>query len=117
MTSMTTNIFDPCIYCGDFTAFGSVREDGSLIGKFVNRIPADREDEETGEYLDGYACAECAGFECDECDKPIYLDCETRVEFQDDGGKFHYGNYHTECYDEMKHGKANYGENIPMEGE
>jgi hypothetical protein len=39
------------------------------------------------------------------------------VEFQDDGGKFHYGNYHTECYDEMKHGKANYGENIPMEGE
>jgi hypothetical protein len=34
------------------------------------------------------------------------------VEFQDDDGKFHYGNYHTECYNEAKHGKANYGENI-----
>jgi hypothetical protein len=109
---VTTNIFDPCIYCGDFTAFGSVREDGTLIGKFVNRIPADREDEETGEYKDGYACAECAGFECDECATAIYLDCETRVEFQDDDGKFHYGNYHTECYNEAKHGKAEYGENI-----
>jgi len=112
MTSMTTNIFDPCIYCGDFTAFGSVREDGTLIGKFVNRIPADTTDEETGEYKDGYSCAECAGFECDECDKPIYLDCETRVEFQDESGEYHYGNYHTECYNETKHGKAEWGENI-----
>jgi len=105
-------IADPCIYCGDSTAFGSTREDGTLIGKFVNRIPADREDEETGEHLDGYACAECAGFECDECDESIYLDCETRVDFVDDSGKFHYGNYHTACYDEAKHGKANHGENI-----
>ena len=109
---MTTNIFDPCIYCGDFTAFGSVREDGSLVGKFINRIPADTTDEETGEYKDGWACAECAGFDCAECDTAIYLDCETRVDFQDESGKFHYGNYHTECYNESKHGKANYGENI-----
>ena len=109
---VTTSIFDPCIYCGDFTAFGSVREDGSLVGKFVNRIPATSWDEETDEHLDGYACGECAGFECAECRKQIYIDCETRVEFQDDDGKFYYGNYHTECYDEAKHGKANYGENI-----
>ena len=57
MISMTT-IIDPCIYCGDSTAFGSTYADGSLIGKFVNRVPADREDEFTGEYFDGYACAE-----------------------------------------------------------
>ena len=97
---MMTTTNDPCIYCGDPTAFGSTRED-----------------EETGEYKDGYACAECAGFGCDECDKPIYLDCETRVDFQDESGKFHYGNFHTECYEETKHGKAKYGENIPMKGE
>ena len=114
---MTTITNDPCIYCGDPTAFGSTYKDGSLVGKFVNRIPADTEDEETGEYKDGYACAECAGFGCDECDEAIYLDCETRVDFQDESGKFHYGNFHTWCYDEKKHGKANYGENIPMEGE
>lgn len=64
-------MIDNCIYCGMSTAFGS--------GRFVNRIPADRELYETGEYLDGYACAECAGYECDECGKQIYLDCETRV--------------------------------------
>ena len=111
----TTSIFDPCIYCGDFTAFGSVREDDSLVGKFINRIPADTMDEETGEYKFGWACAECAGFDCDECGKAIYLDCETRVDFQNEGGKFYYGNYHTECYNEAKHGKAEYGENIEEE--
>jgi len=101
---MTTITNDPCIYCGDPTAFGSTHEDGSLVGKFVNRIPADTEDEETGEYKDGYACAECAGYGCDEC--------ETRVDFQDESGKYHYGNFHSECYNEAKHGKAEYGENI-----
>jgi hypothetical protein len=49
---------------------------------------------------------------CDECDTQIYLDHETRVEFEDEDGKYHYGNYHTECYDESKHGIATYGENI-----
>ena len=110
-----TTITDPCIYCGESTAFGATRKDGSLIGKFVNRIPAEYEDYETREFMEGYACAECAGFECDECDKQIYLDCETRVEFMDEDGNYHYGNYHTECYDEAKHGKANYGENITGE--
>lgn len=102
---------DLCIYCGESTAFGAKRDDGSLICKFVNRIPADIDDFETGEYRDGWACAECAGFQCDECGKGIYLDCETRVEFFDNGN-YHYGNYHTECYNEAKHGIANYGENI-----
>ena len=40
------------------TAFGH--------GKFVNRIPCD----------DGWGCAECSGYECDRCDKQIYLDCD-----------------------------------------
>ena len=101
---MTTN--DNCVYCGESTAFGATRADGSLIGKFINRIPVDN-----GEW-DGWGCAECSGFECDECEKQIYLDHETRVEFEDEDGKYHYGNYHTECYDESKHGIANYGENI-----
>ena len=100
---MTT---DNCVYCGESTAFGATREDGSLIGKFINRIPVDN-----GEW-DGWGCAECSGFECDECEKQIYLDHETRVEFEDEEGKYHYGNYHTECYNESKHGRANYGENI-----
>jgi hypothetical protein len=97
-------ITDPCIYCGESTTFGATHPDGTLIGKFINRVPAD---------LDGFACGECAGFECDECDAQIYIDCETRVEWEEDeNGKFHYGNYHTECYNETKHGKAKYGENI-----
>ena len=93
---MTMTETDDCVHCGRPTAFNS----GS--GLFVNRLPTD----------DGWACAECAGFECDECDEPIYLDTETRVEFEDKDGKFHYGNYHTACYNEAKHGQANYGENI-----
>lgn len=92
-----------CVYCGESTEFGAVRSDGTLIGKFVNRIPVD-----TGD-IDGWGCAECSGFECDECEKQIYLDTEVRVEFVDEDGKYHYGNYHHDCYDEKKHGEANYG--------
>ncbi len=83
---------DQCVYCERSTAFNSGE------GLFVNRIPSD----------DGWACAECAGFECDECDKQIYLDTETRVDYTDSEGVFHYGNYHEECYDEKKHGEKEY---------
>ena len=100
---------DNCIYCGESTAFGATREDGSLIGKFVNRIPAEYDDYEARESKYGYACAECAGFECDECEKQIYLDHEVRVEFVDEAGKYRYGNYHADCYNESKHGEASYG--------
>ena len=93
---MTT---ETCVYCGESTEFGATRADGTLIGKFVNRIPID----------DGWGCAECSGFECDECDKQIYLDTEVRVEFVDEDNNFHYGNYHAECYDPKKHGEASYG--------
>jgi hypothetical protein len=81
---------DPCVHCERSTAFGAGN------GLFVNRIPAD----------DGWACAECSGFECDECGETIYLDCEIRVDYEDDNEEWHYGNYHEECYNEAKHGKA-----------
>ena len=86
---MITTI-DPCVYCQRSTAFGS--------GLFVNRIPVD----------DGWGCAECSGFECDECGKQIYLDTEVRVESVK-GHIYNYGNYHTECYNKTKHGEASWG--------
>jgi hypothetical protein len=67
-----TKIIDPCIYCGVWTAFG--------YGHFVNRLSVD----------EGYACAECAGFSCDYCDKQIYLDNDVC----DENG---YGHYHASC--------------------
>lgn len=92
-------IIDPCTYCGESTAFGATRSDGSLIGKFINRIPVD----------DGWGCAECSGFECDECEKQIYLDHEVRVDFTDPiTGKYRYGNYHEECYTAEIHGPCEY---------
>lgn len=51
---------DTCIDCGASTAWGS--------GKYVNRVPAD----------DGYLCADCLSFECDECGTLIELDTEIR---------------------------------------
>ena len=96
-TEQETVVVDPCVYCGRSTAFGAG------FGLFVNRIGGDFMNEE-GETIDGWACAECAGFDCDECEKQIYLDCEIRVEFTDEDGKYHYGNYHEECYNSEKHG-------------
>ena len=82
-------VVEPCVYCGRSTAIGS--------GLFVNRIGADRDDFYSGAYIDGYACAECAGFTCDECDESIYLDTEVRTK--------DYGNYHEHCYNQSKHGE------------
>ena len=89
METSTKTVKDPCIWCGESTAFGS--------GRFVNRIPSDRDDEEST--LDGWACAECAGYECDECGEQIYVDEEIRVDHLDQ-----YGNYHEDCYSQTKHG-------------
>ena len=83
---------EDCIYCQRSTALGSGE------GLFVNRISAD----------DGWACAECAGYECDECRQNIYLDTEVRVDYEKDG-KYHYGNYHEDCYNEAKHGPKAWG--------
>ena len=65
------NTIDPCEICSESTAFGS--------GNFVNRIG----------YNDGWACADCAGYECDACDRQIYLD----EDYDIDGD----GHYHEEC--------------------
>ena len=57
---------DPCVFCGEPTAFGS--------GRFVNRVPADN-----GEDV-GFACAECLMYDCDRCDKPIGFDEDITAE-------------------------------------
>ena len=57
-------IIDPCFHCGESTAFG--------YGKFVNRLGWIEDD------FDGWACAECAGYECRVCEKQIYLDEDRR---------------------------------------
>lgn len=99
---------DACVYCGDPTSFGAVRDDGSLVGKFVNRLPVFTEDG------DGYACAECAGYECDECGERIYLDHETRVDSVGVDGVYRFGNYHTACHVEGLHGRAIYGDEVTV---
>mgnify|MGYP003633223791 CR=1 FL=1 len=65
-------IVDPCVHCGESTAFGH--------GKFVNRLGSG----------DDWACAECAGYDCDVCDNSIYLD-EDRC-WNDD-----FAHVHREC--------------------
>ena len=57
-------IIDPCFHCGQSTAPG--------YGKWVNRIGWVEDD------FDGWACAECAGYECRVCDETIYLDEDRR---------------------------------------
>lgn len=66
---------DPCVYCGESTAFG--------YGRFVNRLPVD----------DGWGCAECSGFLCDKCGELIYLDEEITTET---------GDYHESCLIEIE---------------
>lgn len=99
ITEQVMGTVDPCIYCGRSTAFGAG------FGLFVNRVGGDFMNDD-GETIDGWACGECAGYECNECNQQIYIDCEIRVEYEDTDGKYHYGNYHEECYNEEKHGVA-----------
>jgi hypothetical protein len=58
-----TIVMDPCVECGQSTAFG--------FGRFVNRLWVDGD----GEHI-GYQCIECLGsvFDCDRCDEPIPFD-------------------------------------------
>jgi len=83
---------DPCVDCGRGTA-GVLPGTKILIG--INRVPTD----------DGYLCELCAGYDCDECDQPIAVDCEVRA--PDTGEGFY--NYHEACYNAQKHGPAEYG--------
>jgi hypothetical protein len=61
-----------CADCGEPTCFGS--------GRFVNRIGVN----------EGWGCAGCSGYECDACDKPIYLDADIT-------DKAEQGHYHPYC--------------------
>lgn len=82
---------DKCVYCGEDTSFGS--------GRFVNRLgigttsdcvswlPVDVQAERVD--VSGWGCAECSGFECDECGEQIYLDADV----SDEQG-YH---YHEKC--------------------
>ena len=69
---VTGDIGDYCVECLQSTAFGT--------GRFVNRIPADRDVyNEEGKVIGqrfGWLCAECNFTECDRCDKKIYCDEE-----------------------------------------
>jgi hypothetical protein len=51
-------VVDPCVECGETTVFGS--------GRFVNRIPAEREGPD-GASLVGFLCPECLAEECGLC--------------------------------------------------
>ena len=67
---VTGDIGDYCVDCLQSTAFGT--------GRFVNRIPADRDVyNEEGKVIGqrfGWLCAECNFTECDRCDEKIYCD-------------------------------------------
>ena len=89
------DIGDYCVDCLQSTAFGT--------GRFVNRIPADRDvEDKEGNYLgvrDGWLCPECNFWECDRCDEKIYCDeditadmvygDDTKREFSDGAYRVH----------------------------
>ena len=85
------DIGDRCVHCGKSTAFGS--------GRFVNRIPADADDEAEddngkiifveGWYRKGYACVECMSWDCDRCG-------ELTFEYNFIAAKDNKGNYYSE---------------------
>ena len=107
------DIGDYCVDCLQSTAFGT--------GRFVNRIPADRDvEDEEGNYLgvrDGWLCPECNFWECDRCDEKIYCDEDITpncVYLDPDITQFFDGAYrvHYECLTESEKEcmEKNYGE-------
>ena len=83
---------DKCVYCGEDTAMGSGRFVNRLgIGTTSDCVPWLTAEEQAERFpVSGWGCAECSGFECDACDKQIYLDCD----FADANDE---GHYHEEC--------------------
>ena len=85
-----------CVFCCESIEWGS--------GRYVNRTPAGIDDEETGEYRDGYACAECMTRECMMCDGDVALDEDVWIKNPDPRGDGHDMNIGLHCcYDETKH--------------
>ena len=67
-TKKTIN--DPCLDCGTPTLGVMTMADGSTVGIGINRLGY----VDTNKGIDGWLCGECAGYECEACDKNIYLD-------------------------------------------
>ena len=66
---VTGNIGDYCVDCLQSTVFGT--------GKFVNRLPCDRDVYDGDKYIgnrEGWLCIDCNWHECDRCDEKIYCD-------------------------------------------
>ena len=74
---------DPCIDCGNPTLGIMTMADGSTVGIGINRLS----------YDDGWRCGECAGFECDACEKNIYLDEDITIDMGENGNN----RYHYDC--------------------
>ena len=58
---MIIDIGNRCVECKMDTSMGS--------GRYVNRIPADRQDNANSPRIEGYLCADCQAIECDICHK------------------------------------------------
>ena len=83
-----------CVFCCHSIEWGS--------GRYVNRIPAGADDEETGEFRDGYACAECMTRECMMCNAEVSLDEDVWI--KNPAPPVHDLNIGIHCcYDEGKH--------------
>ena len=52
-----------CLWCREDTSFGT--------GKFVNRIPASKQDSIDDESETGFQCAECPTVECSVCKESV----------------------------------------------
>ena len=76
-------LHDPCIDCGKPTLGIMTMADGSTIGVGISRLS----------YDDGWRCGECAGFECDACEKNIYLDEDITIDMGENGNN----RYHYDC--------------------
>jgi hypothetical protein len=107
----TEAVKDPCLYCGESTAPGGMnmvdRNNPSSVHdvikniplmnpKFISRIGGTFDPHGNGEEIQGYVCADCAGYECDGCGKQIRLD-------EDITDKQEWGHYHPECLEPSKH--------------
>ena len=52
-----------CLWCREDTSFGT--------GKFVNRIPASKQDSIDDEYETGFQCSDCQTVECSVCNESV----------------------------------------------
>lgn len=94
----TKDIGNLCVECGKDTKFGS--------GRFVNRIPADRDLDEDSPFkhlikegysrVNGYLCPECSSEECDRCGELVAVDEQITESAFEHGFRF---NCWMVCYD------------------